>query len=78
MCDDGVSLAPHGLLVEDVKFFSQSFFQLLYSHTKREDTSVAHSLATYTSNILDFSEWTEDVSPQFFFLVIQADLVALC
>ena len=33
--DDGGSLAPHGLLVEDVKFFSQCFVQLLYSHTKR-------------------------------------------
>lgn len=53
--DDGGSFASHGLLVEDVKFFFQCFVQLLCSSTKRESNSVAHSLARYVSNILDFS-----------------------
>lgn len=35
LLDEDDSLAPFGLLVEDVKFYAQCFDQLLYSHTKR-------------------------------------------
>ena len=42
---------------------SQSFQKLLYSHTKREGNSVAHSLARYANNIPDFLVWVEDVPP---------------
>ena len=47
-------LSPTGLLLEDVRMFSQSFETLLYSHSKREGNSVTHSLARYASSILDF------------------------
>ena len=55
---------------------SQSFQKLLYSHTKREGNSVAHSLARYANNIPDFLVWMEDVPPciQSF---VQADLASL-
>jgi len=35
LLDEDDSLAPFGLLVEDVKFYAQCFDQLLYSHAKR-------------------------------------------
>ena len=56
-------LSPTGLLLEDVRMLSQSFQKLLYSHTKREGNSVAHSLARYANNIPDFLVWVEDVPP---------------
>ena len=36
--EDEQSLTPTGLLLEDVSFFSQSFEELLYSHTKKKAT----------------------------------------
>ena len=53
--EDEQSLTPTGLLLEDVRFFSQSFEELLYSRTKREGNVVAHSLARYANSISDFS-----------------------
>ena len=35
---------PLGLLIEDVNQLSQCFDELLYSHTKRECNTFAHSL----------------------------------
>ena len=48
------SLSPMGLLLEDVKMFANNFVRLLYSHIKRNDNGVAHSLAKNTLCILDF------------------------
>ena len=49
------SLAPMGLLIEDVKMLSQNFDKLLYSHTKRNSNFVAHhNLAKYTIGIPNF------------------------
>ena len=39
------SLSPTGLLVDDVKRVASSFERLVYSHVKRNDNRVAHSLA---------------------------------
>ena len=69
-------LSPTGLLLKDVKMLSQSFQKLLYSHTKREGNSVAHSLARYATSIPDFLVWMEDVPPCIQSLV-QADLASL-
>ena len=55
------SLVLLGLLVEDAKNLSQKFDELLYSHTKREGNTLAHSLARYVIDILDFLLWMEDV-----------------
>ena len=43
--DDRNSLSPIGPRIEDAKFSSKSFDQLLYSHTKRECISITYSLA---------------------------------
>ena len=56
-------LSPTGLLLEDVRMFSQSFETLLYSHSKREGNFVTHSLAKYASSILDFLVLMVDVPP---------------
>ena len=74
--EDVHSLAPIGLLVEDVKVLSRNFDQLFYSHTKREDNSVAHNLTRYAIDISDFLVWMEDVLPHLQ-SVLQADLVCL-
>ena len=60
------SLAPLGLLIEDVKVLSHNFDKLFYSHTKKNGNSVAHSLAKYDKRISDFQLWMEDISPYLF------------
>ena len=69
-------LTPMGLLIEDVRRFSQNFDELLYSHTKRNGNAVAHSLAKYALSIPDFLVWIEDV-PSHIFPIVQADLAHL-
>ena len=54
------SLAPLGLLIEDVKVLSHNFDKLFYSHTKKNDNSVAHNLAKYGKRISDFQLWMEN------------------
>ena len=49
------------------------FYQLRYSHVKREGNRVANSLARYAAHILYLVVWMEDVPPQCF-PVIQVDL----
>ena len=48
------SLSPTGLLTKDAKMFANSFVRLLYSHIKRNDNGVAHSLAKNALCIPDF------------------------
>ena len=48
------SLSPTGLLIEDVKMFANNFVRFLYSHVKRNDNRIAHSLAKNALYILDF------------------------
>ena len=71
--EDGMVLVPYELLLEDVRILSQQFDELRYSNTKREDNSLAHSLARYVVGILDFLVWMEDVPSQFYY-VFQTDL----
>ena len=56
-------LSPTGPLLEHVGMYSQRFETVLYSHSKREGNSVAHSLARYANSISDFLVWMEDVPP---------------
>ena len=56
-------LSPSGLLLENIRMFSQKFDKMLYSYTKREENFVAHSLARHTISILDFLVWMEDIWP---------------
>ena len=55
------NLSPLGLLVEDVKLYSNHFQRVLYSHVKRNGNSVAHNLTKHAIRILDFQVWMEDV-----------------
>ena len=69
-------LSPTGPLLEHVRMYSQRFETVLYSHSKREGNSVAHSLARYANSISDFLVWMEDVPPHIQSLV-QGDLACL-
>ena len=69
-------LSPIGPLLEHVRMYSQRFETVLYSHSKREGNSVAHSLARYANSISDFLVWMEDVPPHIQSLV-QVDLACL-
>ena len=55
------SPSPTGLLVDDVKRVAISFERLLYSHVKRNDNRVAHSLAKNALHIPNLQIWMEDV-----------------
>ncbi|XP_075636521.1 uncharacterized protein LOC142608714 [Castanea sativa] len=69
-------LSPTGLLLEDIRMFSQRCDALFYFHTKREGNSIAHSLARYALSIPDFLVWIKDV-PTHIQHFVQADLVSL-
>ena len=55
------SLSPTGLLTENAKMVANSFVRLLYSHIKRNNNGVAHSLVKNALCIPDFQVWMEDV-----------------
>ena len=44
---------------------ARCFSKLHYSHVKREGNMVAHVLALFVLNVLDYSAWIEDAPPQF-------------
>ena len=46
-------------------FMARCFSKLHYSHVKREGNMVAHVLALFVLNVLDYSAWIEDAPPQF-------------
>ena len=63
-----------GLLLEDVKMSANNFVRLLYSHIKRNDNEVAHSLAKNALCIPNFQVWMEDV-PSHIVSILQLDVV---
>ena len=81
---DSQSLESFGLLSSDVKCFTSLFHcirfshvrreGLLYSHIKRNDNGVAHSLAKNALCIPDFQVWMEDV-PFHIGSILQLDVV---
>ena len=54
------SLASFDVLIQDAKIFSNCYSKLLYSHTKRDNNKVAHSLTRLAINFLDYIVWMED------------------
>ena len=76
LAEEGVSLSSYGLLIANAKSLSYNFFQLRYSHAKRESNKVAHSLSRYAITISNFIVWMEFVPPQVA-SVYQADLFGL-
>ena len=65
-----------GLLINDAKYYSNTFEKLLYSHVTRDYNSLAHSLAKYAINIQNFLVWMEKALPQVFH-ILQANLAGL-
>ena len=63
-------------LIQDAIVFSNFYSKLLYSHCKREDNKLAHSLARYSINVSDYVVWMEEVSNPLF-SVAQHDLANL-
>ena len=70
------SLSPMGLLIEDVKVLANNFVRLLYSHVKRNDNRVAHSLDRNALCIPDFQIWMKDI-PSHIVLILQLDVAEL-
>ena len=68
LVDDHNPLLPFGHLIDDAKFSSHSFNQLIYSYTKKVCNFVAHSLARFVVDILVFLIWMEDVFHHSFIL----------
>ena len=68
------SLSPIGLLVDDVKRVANSFERLLYSHVKRNDNRVIHSLAKNALCIPDFQVWMGDV-PSHIVSILDLDVI---
>ena len=59
--------------IQDAKFFTRSFSQLLYSHTMRECNKLTYCLARNYLTVSDCVILMEDISSQFYF-VFQIDI----
>ena len=66
-------LSTDGLLLDDIRFYTSFFNQLLYSHVKREGNKTVHKLAKHALCISNFLVWMEDV-PSPIRLVVQDDI----
>lgn len=64
-----------GLLMDDIRYDANLFYQLRYSHVRRECNNVIHFLARYALGIIDFVVWMKDVPP-LLFSVVQYDIVS--
>ena len=64
--EDGRALASFDPLIQDSKFFSRFFSQILYSHVRSDANKLVHGLVRYSFNITNYAVWMEDVSPQFY------------
>ena len=72
----GNTIASVEPLIQDAILFSNSYSELLYSHCRREDNRLAHSLARYSINVSNYVVWTEEV-PNHLLSVVQQDLANL-
>ena len=62
-------LSTVGLLMDDIRYDANLFYQLRSSHLRREGNIVAHSLVRYALKITDSIAWMEDISPSLFSVV---------
>ena len=74
-CKDN-GLAPYAHLINDVSLFSGSFLELSYSHIRRDNNKVAHSLVRLALTTPSCTMWMENV-PSCTLLFVQVDLAAL-
>ena len=74
LAEEDVSLSSHGLLIANAKSLSPDFFQLRYSHVKKEGNKITHNLTRHAITVSEFIVWIKFVPPQVAF-VYQADLL---
>ena len=70
------SLAPHGHIVQDVKFLASSFSCIIFSHTRRQGNGVAHLLARRAINSPNQNVWMDNMPPDVLHVAL-ADLASL-
>jgi len=58
---DPHSLASFGLPIQGVKYFTNLFHCIKFSHVRREGNSVAHNLARHARHVTSFQVWMKDV-----------------
>ena len=67
-------LSTVGLVMDDIRDDANLFYQLRYSHVRREVNKVAHSLVRHALKITNFVVWMEDVLPPLF-SVVRDDII---
>ena len=67
-------LSTVGLLMDDIRYDANLFYQLRYFYVRREDNKIAYSLARYTLGITNFVVWMVDVLPPLF-SVVRDDII---
>ena len=67
-------LSTVGLLMDDIRYDANLFYQLRCFYVRREDNKIAHFLARYTLGITNFVVWMEDVLPPLF-SVVRDDII---
>ena len=72
----GNTIASVEPLIQDAILFSISYSKLQYSHCRREDNRLAHSLARYSINVSNYVVWMKEV-PNHLLYVVQQDLANL-
>ena len=69
--DDTEFLSAVGLVLNEIRSLVNLFYELLYSHIKREGNIVAHKLTRHAICVSDVVVWMEDVSPLLFSVVLR-------
>ena len=72
----GHSIALVEPLLHDAMVFSNCYAKLLYSHYRRDDNRLAHSLARYSINVSSYVVWMEGV-PNPLFTIVEQDVANL-
>ena len=67
-------LSTVGLVMNDIRYDANIFYQLRYSHVRRVGNKIAYSLANRALDITDFVVQMEDILPSLF-SVVQDDIV---
>ena len=63
-------------LIQDATIFSALYTKLLYSHCRRDDNKLAHSLARFSIHVPNYSAWMEEV-PHTLIFVAEQDVANL-
>ena len=56
-------LSTVGLVMDDIQYDANLFYQLRYSHVRREVNKISHSLARHAITFFDFIVWMKSTPP---------------